>query len=326
MDDKTGFISHRRTARLYREDGVAHDLGPYETGSETGQPGGHDVAAARNVQWKLLRLPGNPEGGSGRSVMAKSSRKKEKARQRDRAEARRHTDALFDRATDPALTPAALAALIMGELADSTGAGLIAHTLLQKGAEPAAVAEAARLLIAACPAADAAEGASSVGLPPGVLAFAAVAAHANDDEAAEARHTQALLDLARAFDDEAPLQVAGDVILFTHPVEAAEMVRRYLLDHPVPRELLMLFAERDVRADLAKVGWTSLDKFDGAEGLGDPSDPRFAARLSERVLQAWEPDPQVQAWYQGRGGIAIAFLRRQGMPTGTQNASAETDK
>jgi hypothetical protein len=287
-------------------------------------------------------LPGRPErsmeaatftwkpGGRKRAkAMAKSSRRKkqdratiagrhavqarrqaEQVRQRDRAEAKRHADGLFDRATDMALGPAALAALIMGELADSTGTGLIAHTRLQKGAEPATVAEAAQLLIAACPGAGRTDSPPPGSLPPGVLAFAAVAAHANGDEEEEARHTQALLDLARAFDDEAPLQVAGDVLFFTHPVEAAEMVRRYLLDHPVSRELFTIFAQPFAKAGLTEAGWTGLDEFDGAEGLGDPSDPGFAKRLSERALQAWEPDPQVQAWYQGRGGIAIEFWRR----------------
>jgi hypothetical protein len=250
---------------------------------------------------------------------AQARRQAEQARQRDRADARRHADGLFDRATDTALAPAALAALIMGELADSTGTGLIAHTRLQNGAEPATLAEAARLLIAAWPGAGRADSPAPASLPPGVLAFAAVAAHASGDEAEEARHTQALLDLARAFDDEAPLQVASDVLLCTHPVEAAEMVRRYLLDHPVSRKLFTLFAQPSVRAELAGAGWTGLDEFDGADDLGDPSDPGFATRLSERALQAWEPDPQVQAWYQGRGGIAIAFWRRQ-------NASAEPDK
>jgi hypothetical protein len=85
----------------------------------------------------------------------------------------------------------------MDELADSTGTGLIARTRLQKGAEPATLAETARLLVAACPGAGRAGGPAPGSLPPGVLAFAAVAAHASGDEAEEARHTQALLDLAR---------------------------------------------------------------------------------------------------------------------------------
>ena len=247
--------------------------------------------------------------GSGHA--AKARRRAEKARQRDRAEAKRHADGLFDRATDTALAPAALAALIMGELADSTGTGLIAHTRLQKGAEPATLAEAARLLIAACPTAGCGDEPTPGSLPPGVLAFAAVAAHANGDEAEEARYTQALLDLARAFDDEAPLQVAGDVLICTHPVEGAEMVRRYLLDHPVSRELFTLLAQPSARAKLAEAGCSGLDEFNGADGLGDPSDPGFATRLAERVLQAWEPDPDVQTWYQSRAGIAIEFRHRQ---------------
>jgi hypothetical protein len=230
---------------------------------------------------------------------AQARRQAEETRQQDRAEAKRHADELFDRATDMALAPAALAALIMDELADSTGTGLIAHTRLQKGAEPATLAEAARLLVAACPGVGRADGPSPGNLPPGVLAFAAIAAHASGDEAEEARHTQALLDLARAFDDEAPLQVAGDVLFCTHPVEAAEMVRRYLLDHPFSGKLLTILAQPSARAELAEAGWTGLDEFDNADGLGAPSDPGFATRLSERALQTWEPDPDVQAWYQG---------------------------
>ena len=259
--------------------------------------------------------------------MAKSNRRKKQdrariesrhageTRRRDRTDGEQRADGLFDRATDPALAPDALAALIMGELADSTGTGLIAQTRLHKGAEPATLAETARLLIAACADADRADAPSPGGLPPGVLAFAAVAAHASGDETEGAHHTQALLDLARASGDEdAPLQVAGDVLLYTHPLEAAEMFRRYLLDHPVSRELFTLFAQPIVRAELTKAGVTGLDEFDGIDGLGDPEDPGFVKRVSERVLQAWEPDPHVQAWYQSRAGIAIEFWRRQGMP------------
>jgi hypothetical protein len=242
---------------------------------------------------------------------AESRRQAEEAQRLDRADAKRHADGLFDRATDMALASAELAALIMSDLADSTGAGLIAHTRLQKGAEPATLAEAARLLIAACPGTGRADGPSPGSLPPGVLAFAAVAAHASGDEAEEARHTQALLDLARAFDDEATLQVAGDVVFCTHPVEAAEMVRRYVLDNPVSRGFFTLFAQPSARAELTEAGWAGLDEFDWVDGLGDPSDPGFAKRLAERALQAWEPDPQVQVWYQGRAGIAIEFRRRQ---------------
>jgi hypothetical protein len=272
-----------------------------------------------------------PEGGSGAKAMAKSNRRKKQDRarvdsrhaaearrkaedvqRRDRAEAKQHADGLFDRATDMALAPAALAALIMDELADSTGAGVIAHARLRNGAEPATLAEAARLLIAACPGADRADG-----LPPGVLAFAAVAAHAIGDEAEEARHTEALLDLARAFDDEAPMQVVGDVLWWTHPLEAAEMFRRYVLNNPVSRIFATFFVQPSARAELIESGWTDLEAWDG---LGDPSDPGFAQRVAERALQPWEPDPEVQVWYQGRAGIAIEFRRRQSMPRGNQNA------
>jgi hypothetical protein len=82
-------------------------------------------------------------GGPGQKIMAKSSRRKkqdrakvetrhaDEARQRDRAEALRQADGLLDRAIDPALSPAALAALIIDGLADWTGTGFIAYTRLQ---------------------------------------------------------------------------------------------------------------------------------------------------------------------------------------------------
>jgi len=247
--------------------------------------------------------------------MAKTSsrKKQDQRRRRDRAEAKRHHDGLFDRATDPALPPALLAALIMGELADSTGAGLIAYTRLQRGAEPVTLAEAARLLVASFPDKGRAEGPSPGSLSPGVLAFAAVAAHANGDEPEEASYTQALLDLGRAASDEGPLQVARDVLCCTHPIEAAEMIRRYLLDHPWPRELFMFFAQPSTRAVLTEADWTGLDGFEGLDGLGDPSDPGFAQRCAELALQRWEIDPDVQVWYQSRALIAIEFRRRQGM-------------
>ena len=259
-------------------------------------------------------------------VMAKSStrKKQDQRRRRDRAEAKRRHDELFDRVTDPALAPEPLAALIMGELADSTGAGLVAHIRLQKGAEPGTLAEAARLLVATCPVG----GASPGGLPPGVLAFAAVAAHANGDEEEEARHTQALLDLARAAGDGGPLQVAADVLMCTHPNEAAEMIRRNVLDHPIAAEIFAILAQPSVRAALAEVGVSGLDEFDvpGLDGLGDPSDPAFASRLSELLPQMWQVDPDVQLWYQARALIAFEFRRRQGMPSREKDVSSEADK
>jgi len=250
--------------------------------------------------------------------MAKSStrKKQDRARRRDRADAKRHHDELFGRATDPALAPAALAALIMGELADSTGAGLIAHTRLQNGAEPVALAEAARLLVASCAGEGRAGGPSPGSLPPGVLAFAAVAAHASGDEQEEARYTQALLDLARAAADDGPLQVAAGVLIWTHPVEAAELVRRYLVDHPLSWELAVIVAHPSVRAALTEAGWSGLDRWDGLDGLdvlGDPSDPGFARRLCELVPPTWEADPDVQIWYQSRAPIAFEFRRCQTM-------------
>jgi hypothetical protein len=290
---------------------VAPNVAPKPTGADDG----------RSVASYVCR-----ECGSGAKVMAKNStrKKQDQRRRRDRAEAKRHHDELFDRATDPALAPEALAALIMGELADSTGAGLIAYTRLQKGAEPVALAEAARLLVASC----LVGGASTGGLPPGVLAFAAVAAHANGDEEEEALHTQALLDLARAASDGGPLQVAADVLMCTHPDAAAEMTRRNLVGHPIAAEIFAILAQPSVRAALAEAGVSGLDEFDvpGLDGLGDPSDPGFANRLSELLPQIWQVDPDVQLWYQARAPIAFEFRRRQGTPSLEQDASSEADK
>jgi hypothetical protein len=267
--------------------------------------------------------------------MAKSSRRRkqdrvriesrhaEEARRRDRAEAKRQADELFERATDTALAPAELAALIMGELADSTGTGLIAHMRLQQGAEPVTLAETARLLLAACPGAGRADTPSPGSLPPGVLAFAVVAAHANSDEEEEARHTETLLDLARAAGDEGLLKVAGDVLTWTRPDEAAEMTGRYLLDHPRDQQAYTIWWQVYGRADpelgLELRERSGLDNLDALVGLGDPSDPgfdqRLGERLGERVRRAWqEAGPRAKARYQAHTQMATEIMRRRDMP------------
>lgn len=76
-------------------------------------------------------------------------------------------------------------------------------------------------MLAACPA----------GPPPGVLAFAAVAAHFAGDGAEARRHADALLDITRAAGDDAFLEVASEVLTWTHPQEAAEIAERYAADH-----------------------------------------------------------------------------------------------
>jgi hypothetical protein len=262
-------------------------------------------------------------GGSGAKIMAKSSRRRkqdrariegrhaQEARRRDEAEAKRRADELFERAADTALAPAALAALIMGELAGSTGTGLLAHTRLRQGAQPATLAETARLLLGACP-----DPGHADGIPPGVLAFVAVAAHANGDEEEEGRCTEALLDLARAAGDEGLLKVAADVVTWTHPDKATEIIERYLLDHPRDHEAYyMIWTQATGRTEELAIR----ERFgsSGPVGLvdpGDPSDPRYGERLVGNMRRAWEADPQARDRFQARAKFQSEILRRQIMP------------
>ena len=158
----------------------------------------------------------------------------EDARSRADAKARRHFDAVFERAIDPALPPAGLAALILDELPDSIAAARIAGTRAQRIEESATPAqsphsdvtfapltEAARLMLATRPASP----------PPGVLAFAAVAAHCAGEEAEARRHADALLVITRAAGDDAVLELAGEVLAWTDPQEAVEIAERYAAQH-----------------------------------------------------------------------------------------------
>lgn len=81
----------------------------------------------------------------------------------------------------------------------------------------APLAETARLMLAARPASP----------PPGVLAFAAVAAHCAGDEAEARRHADALLGITRAAGDGAVFELAREVLTWTHPQEAMEIAERY---------------------------------------------------------------------------------------------------
>jgi hypothetical protein len=240
--------------------------------------------------------------------MPKSSRRRKQDRARvegkhaeqDRRQAKRRDAELFERATDMALEPAALAALIMGELADSTGTGLIAHTRLQQGAGPAAVAETARLLRAAYP------DATPVGsLPPGVLAFIAVAAHASDDEPAEARYTAALVDLCGVAGDEGPLKVAKDVVIWTHPDRAAAMVEPYLLDHPHDYGSYLFWNQAGDQAEELALS----ERF-GPNGPAG-TDARRMERNPFGVLAA---DPGFRARAQHRSEFGSEIRRRSMMP------------
>jgi hypothetical protein len=256
--------------------------------------------------------------------MAKSSRRRKQDRARTesrhaeeaRRRARRQADELFERATDTALPPAELAVLIMGELADSTGTVRIAQTRLEKGARPATLAETARLLLAACTGAGLAGSPSPGSIPPGVLAFVAVAAHANGDEEEEARCTQALLDLARAVGDEELLKVAGDVLSWTDPRQAADMLSRYLLRHPHDLEAFTIWGQAEGRAEESAVreelGAANLGAL--IADPGDPSDPGYALRLIENGRRVWEADPRAKARFQARTAFSAEIMRRRGMP------------
>jgi hypothetical protein len=256
-------------------------------------------------------------------VMAKSSRRKkqdranvetrhaDEARQRDRAEAVRQADGLLDRAIDLALSPAALTALIMDGLTDWTGTGFIAYARLQRGAPPATLAETSRLLLAACSDDSRPVNSGPATLPSGVLAFAAVAAHANGEEEEERRCMEALLEPARATGANRPLlEGAWDVLTWTHPAEAAEMTRRYLLDHPQAYAFATALAKVDAKRDAL----ASPDVADVAAliRLGDPSSPRFARRLTDRLSQRSGDDPSILARYQA--DAKAEFLARRGVP------------
>ena len=190
----------------------------------------------------------------------------EDVRRRAETKARRHFDAVFGHAIDPAMQPAGLAALILDELPDSIAAARIARTRAQRAEESAApaqwlqsdvtfapLAEAARLMLAARPASP----------PPGGLAFAAVAAHFAGDEAEARRHADALLDVTRAGGDDAVLELTREVLTWTHPQEAVEIAERYAAGHHRKRERARLIhdvasleaggqaAKREIEAVLA---------------------------------------------------------------------------
>jgi hypothetical protein len=258
--------------------------------------------------------------------MAKSSRRKkqdrarvearhaDEARPRDRAEAMRQADGLLDRAIDLALPPAALTALIMDGLTDWTGSGFVAYARLQRGAPPATLAETSRLLLAACSGDGRPDSSGAAILPPGVLAFAAVAAHANGEEEEERSYLEALLEPTHATEARRPpLEGAWDVLSWTHPAKAAEMVRRYLLDHPWAYALAKALAQLDAK----RGALTSPESPDVAEvaaliRLGDPSNPRFARRLVDRMSQQSADDPSILARYQAEA--KAEFLARRGVP------------
>ena len=213
----------------------------------------------------------------------------EDARSRADAEARRHFDAVFERAIDPALPPAGLAALILDELPDSIAAARIARTRAQRAEESATpaqwphsdatfapLAETARLMLAARPASP----------PPGVLAFAAVAAHFAEDEAEARRHADALLDITRAAGDDAVLELAEEVLSWTHPQEAVEIAERYAAQHHRKRNRARLVHdvasfEAEGQAMKREVEAVFADEKDGGRAAAE-----MIRAAQQRVLEA----------------------------------------
>jgi hypothetical protein len=219
----------------------------------------------------------------------------EDVRSRADARARRHFDAVFERAIDPDLPPAGLAALIMDELPDSVAAARIARTRAQRAEESATpaqwlhsdatfapLAETARVMLAARPASP----------PPGVLAFAAVAAHFAEDEAEARRHADALLDTTRAAGDDAVLELAEEVLSWTHPQQAVEIAERYAAQHHRKRNrarLVQDVASIQARGQAVK---REVEAVFAAEKDGGRAAAEMLGAMRQRVLEApsfgWE--------------------------------------
>jgi len=126
------------------------------------------------------------------------------------------------RLSEPGEPPAEVAALIASNYPDWAGAGSVVASRLRAGVPVTDVAEIARLLLA------------GAGDPPGlaVLSFAAAAAHAAGDEAAEHRYTARLLAQARDADRDRPwLDAVSMISNMGHPGEALELIEPYLRDH-----------------------------------------------------------------------------------------------
>ena len=213
----------------------------------------------------------------------------EDVRRRADAEARRRFEAAFERAIDPALTPAGLAALILDELPDSVAAARIARRLGERAEESASGAqfldievmlaplrETARLMLAAAPASP----------PPGVLAFAAIVAHLVGDEAEARRHADALLDVSRAAGDDAVLELAEEVLTWTHPQEAMEIAERYAAGHHGKRqraEVVRDLAGGEAQGQRAK---REIQAVLAAEKDGGRAAMEVFGAMRQRVLEA----------------------------------------
>jgi hypothetical protein len=125
---------------------------------------------------------------------------------------------------------------------------------------------------------------------------------------------EALLAPAGAAGAKRPLlEGAYDVLAWTHPAEAAEMTRRYLLDHPQAYAFATALAQLDAKlGTLASPESPDDDELAAFIRLGDPSRPRFARRLTDRLSQRSENDPSILARY--RADAKAEFLASRGVP------------
>jgi hypothetical protein len=154
----------------------------------------------------------------------------EQARRKVNSEQVKQARQTLQRLFDPQTPPGEVAPLIMQIVADQIHlAAQVASKRLEAGAEPQDMAETSRLVLASCPPEP----------PVGVLAFAAIAAHADGQEEEARRHTARLLDAARTNGDDSDgdrdgrwLDVLEYVIAPWHPDEAAKYIEPYLAEHP----------------------------------------------------------------------------------------------
>jgi hypothetical protein len=208
--------------------------------------------------------------------VAKSSKRRKQdqakaAHKRAELERRKARDELVRQATlaarrllDPQTPPAEVAALVAQSVPDMVYlAARLALRRVEAGADPQHMAEAGQCLLAAHPQEP----------PVGVLAFAAVAAHAGGQEAEEHRLTGQLLEAGRAVGEGAWLDVLDGVIAPSHPGETAELLEPYLIEHPEVSRAHRVYAR-------------ALSALYGTSGNSDRADSGPLSRFADRAALA----------------------------------------
>lgn len=124
------------------------------------------------------------------------------------------------------------------------------------------------------------------------------------------------MDLARAAGNEGLLKVAGDVLTWTDPGEAADMLRPYLLRHPRDWVARTIWQQADSRAEESalreELSAAELDAL--PTDPGDLSDLAYLGGLLENGRRVWEAHPQAKTRLQARSVLEAEIIRRQGMP------------